>query len=359
MNFKIIHILYKASIGGTPRTVYNLIQEQLKNRYQVICIVLQRDGGFLQKYKSLLNENLFLFDINSFRGWVKLYQLLKRFDGNWIIHNHAKNLKLGLILKRLENKKVLTEHLLTDRVKEVNPHDYKKLRLFYFLYEKDYSYITSVSNAVKNALQDEFGINSDRIKVIFNAVEKIHLSKRNDNGSFIIGNATHFEKIKNIDLFISIAEKLINLEKSIKFILVGDGSQKQRFLNFIQEKKFDQNIVLYESQENLSTFFSQLRIGLITSFSESFSLFAAECLTRGIPVIASAVGGLLDVVKNDYCGYLIDSSNKEDFVEKILKLKHDKNIYHVFSENALQYAKKFSVEKIFCDYNNLYNLVKN
>jgi len=359
MKVKIIHLLYRATIGGTERTVFNLIREQLMNNYEVICVILQDGGGFVEKYKSLLQENLIALNINTFSGVFGLYKLLKTYDQNWIIHNHVRNLKLGLILKLVTNKKVLTEHILTNQFKEVNPSVYKKLKLFYFLYEKDYTYITSVSTAVKNSLVNNFGIDIEKVKVIFNGIESCQSSIADYNGSFTIGNATHFEKIKNIDLFIAIAERLIEKDKNFKFLLIGDGTHKSRIKNNIQSKKLDKNIILLEPQENLTQFFEQLNLGLITSFSETFSLFAAECLTRGIPVVASAVGGLKEVVEDSNCGYLVNIFDKQDFIEKILKLKNDKNLYRNFSHNARQRAEKFSIENIFYDYHTLYQQILN
>ena len=174
---------------------------------------------------------------------------------------------------------------------------------------------------MKKVLAYEFNIHQDKVKVIYNGIEENKSSKIKHDGSFHIGNATHFEKIKNIDLFISIAEKLIKIDKSFKFFLIGDGSQKGKIHKLVQVRNFDKNIILLNSQEDLMQFFSQLDLGLVTSFSESFSLFAAECLIRGIPVVATAVGGLKEVVKDNYCGYLIESFDKNDFVEKILQLK--------------------------------------
>ena len=254
---------------------------------------------------------------------------------------------------------LLNEHILTEKLKEINPNVYKKLKLFYSWYEKDYKFIISVSDAVKKVLVEELDIHSDKVKVIYNGIEDSKLSKINHKGSFHIGNATHFEKIKNIDLFIAIAEELIRIDKSFKFYLIGDGSQKLKINNYIKERDFERNIIMLNSQEDLTQFFNQLDLGLVTSFSETFSLFAAECLIRGIPVVATAVGGLKEVVKNNYCGYLIESFDKKDFVEKILKLKIESSTYQTFSNNSRQYAQKFMIKNIFPDYHKLYNHIIN
>jgi len=358
-NLKVIHLLYRATVGGTERTVYNLIKEQLNNNYDVYCIVLEKGGGFIDKYKSLLKENLISLNINTIQGILELYKFLNTFSQEWIIHNHVRNLKLGLILKLVKKNKILTEHILTEKFKEINSHVYKKLKLFYFLYSKDYAHITSVSGAVKQCLVKDFGIDSEKVRVIFNGVEKCQSPEINFNGSFVIGNATHFEKIKNIDLFISIAERLIKKDDNFKFLLVGDGSQKSRIKENIVAKRLEKNIVLLESQENLTPFFEQLNLGLVTSFSETFSLFAAECLTRGIPVVASAVGGLKEVVEDDKSGYLVDFFDENIFIKKILKLKNDTNIYRTFSKNAQKRAERFSIDTIFKDYHSLYKIIGN
>ena len=254
----------------------------------------------------------------------------------------------------MPNLKILTEHLLTDQLKQVYPENYRKLKLYYRLYEKDYTYITSVSQAVKDALTNNFSIDPNKIKVIFNGIQAGRFEKTNSNVFFNVGNATHFEKIKNLTLFLSIAEQLIQIDRSFRFLLIGDGTQKPGILSFVKEKKLHNNILVLEPQEDLTSFFNQLNLGLITSLSETFSLFAAECLLRGIPVVASAIGGLKEVVTDNQCGYLIDSFRKEDFIEKILKLKNDTATYQKFSEEALTYSTQFTIENVFQKYHQLY-----
>lgn len=284
----------------------------------------------------------------------KLYRFLKNKGQDWIIHNHVRNLKLGFILRNVSNPKLLTEHLLTQRLREISPKNYRKLKLYYRLYQRDYCYFTSVSRAVKQALVEDFGIDSNKIKVIFNGIQPSLPQKINSNGFFCIGNATHFEKIKNIDLFLSIADELIQIDRSFKFILIGDGSQKSKILSFVKERDLNENILVLEQQDELSSFFNQLDLGLITSFSESFSLFAAECLVRGIPVIASDIGGLKEVVTDNESGYLIKSFNKQEFIEKILKLKNDQYTYQDFSKKAQEQSPKFSIANIYQKYHQLY-----
>ena len=301
-----------------------------------------------------MDENLFVFRIDKFQDLIHLYKLLKSKRQDWIIHNHARNIKLGFILRLMPNLKILTEHLLTDQLKQVYPENYRKLKLYYRLYEKDYTYITSVSQAVKDALTNNFSIDPNKIKVIFNGIQAGRFEKTNSNVFFNVGNATHFEKIKNLTLFLSIAEQLIQIDRSFRFLLIGDGTQKPGILSFVKENKLHNNILVLEPQEDLTSFFNQLNLGLITSLSETFSLFAAECLLRGIPVVASAIGGLKEVVTDNQCGYLIDSFRKEDFIEKILKLKNDTATYQKFSEEALTYSTQFTIENVFQKYHQLY-----
>ena len=273
----------------------------------------------------------------------------------WIIHNHVRNIKLGLLLKPLRNPKILTEHMLTDKLKQIDPKNYKKLKLYYRLYENDYQYVTSVSRAVKDTLLTDFAIDPAKIKVIFNGLQLSAIKKNRSNGYFKIGNATHFEKIKNLDLFLAIAEEIVHRDESIQFLLIGDGTQKSSIVSFIRERNLTQNIFVLDQQEDLTLFFNQLNLGLITSYSETFSMFAAECLIRGIPVVASANGGLKEVVSDEKNGYLIDSLQTEDFIEKILKLKNERSTYQQFCDHALHSAEKFTIENTYQQYHRLYS----
>lgn len=352
---KVLHILYRATVGGTERTVYNLIKQQYAKGYDVSCLLLCSGGDFLPQFQALLNERLFQLEINTVKGIFSLFAFLKRLGKDCLIHNHVRNLKLGFCLKFVKNRKILTEHLLTDKLKNIDHASYRKLKSYYRLYARDYDAITGVSSAVKTALVDDFQLPEAKVFIIHNGLENGFLANTSDKSEFIVGNATHFEKIKNIDLFLAIAKSVVRKSPDVKFCLIGDGGQRESIKSFIRTRKLENNVLLLPASPDLTPFFANLQLGLITSHSETFSLFAAECLLRGIPVVASAVGGLTEVVEDKKCGYLIDNENIEKFVERILYLKNNKTAYNDFSQRARAYSQKFLIQNIAEEYEGVYS----
>jgi glycosyltransferase involved in cell wall biosynthesis len=76
------------------------------------------------------------------------------------------------------------------------------------------------------------------------------------------------------------------------------------------------------------------------SYGEGMPIVVLEAMLYGLPVVSRPVGGLPDLIENDRTGYLVDSLDAEAFVEPILTLIRNKDLYRNISQYNHQYALK-------------------
>jgi glycosyltransferase involved in cell wall biosynthesis len=94
---------------------------------------------------------------------------------------------------------------------------------------------------------------------------------------------------------------------------------------------------------------------LLPSLQESFGLAALEAMACGVPVIASRVGGLPEVIEDGVDGYLFELGNLDEAIEKSVKLLKDTQHYQQMSKRAVYTAtSKFSRVEIISQYEKLY-----
>lgn len=97
-----------------------------------------------------------------------------------------------------------------------------------------------------------------------------------------------------------------------------------------------------QPHERLSTFYRASDVCVVPSRSESFGLVALEAAACGIPVVASAVGGLTTLVEHQSTGFLIDGRDPERFARYVERLLVDADLRLCFGEAAASRARSYT-----------------
>ena len=92
----------------------------------------------------------------------------------------------------------------------------------------------------------------------------------------------------------------------------------------------------------LSTYYRAADVVLVPSRSESFGLVALEAAACGVPVVASAVGGLLSLVDDRRTGRLIEGRDPDDYARAIAEILDDRDLHRAMSAAAVERARRYT-----------------
>lgn len=160
-----------------------------------------------------------------------------------------------------------------------------------------------------------------------------------------IGNVANVREAKNIDLFLSLALKMIKKSEDIIFILAGKDNSKGKVKNFIKNNKLIDRLIILEDL-NYSEVFSiylGLDIFLFTSRYEGSPNVLCEAMSENLPIVASRIFATEELIENGKTGYLCDLENEDEFIKKLNLLLNDKIKYNYIRKNL----------KLFFDKSNL------
>jgi len=372
---KVLEIIGDSTLSGGSISLLTLIKGLDKRQFDITCICPPGPlAGMLKGVKDVVVEVIPMrskWDIEAIKKIRKIVAKLKTKTSDLIVHSHGVR---GGWLGRLaclgpkENapKIVYTEHLWTGEYKLNNPlaHIFQVFGLWLldFLTTKT----IAVSNAVADFLVKKGITRPDKLVVIHNGIEQRAKSKeqRNKGEETTIGFVGGLTRNKGVEYLIrAVAEIILNHKsKILNLVIVGEGEEKKKLKNLTKKLKLDKIVEFKGLVENPSVIYPTLDIYVQPSLSESFGIAALEAMSFGVPVIASNVGGLRELLalesdnitdkdlKKPYlltdCGILVPPKNVAALSAAILKLIKDKKLRLRLGDGAKRRAKQYPAEKM-------------
>ena len=191
--------------------------------------------------------------------------------------------------------------------------------------------LTAVSEFLKRETVRDFAVPEDRVEVIPNfidtslyrpGIEPCHRESLAPQGEKIVMHISNFRAVKRAEDVVSIFARLTAKEPSV-LVLVGDGPERPRVLLRADQLGVRDKILFLGKHTSVHELLSCADLFLLPSASESFGLVALEAMACGVPVVASNVGGLPEVIEHGTTGYMFDIGDIEGMAEAGLRIMGD------------------------------------
>ena len=221
--------------------------------------------------------------------------------------------------------------------------------------------VTAVSNSLREQTMQSFNLERD-IEVIYNFVDftrfkrtsKEHFKKAiAPNAEKIIVHTSNFRKVKRVGDVIRVFHKVQQTIPS-RLLLIGDGPERSNIEKVCRELQVCDKVTFLGKQEAIEEILSVCDLFILPSEAESFGLSALEAMACEVPVIASNVGGLPEVVIHNKTGFLSEVGDINTMSEYAIELLQDENNLNTFRKNSLLQAHQFDLQNILKKYMEVY-----
>ncbi|MDM1376773.1 glycosyltransferase [Myroides marinus] len=146
------------------------------------------------------------------------------------------------------------------------------------------------------------------------------------------------------------------LDKNIKFLIIGDGAYKKEMELNLKSKVESENVVFLGHREDVMNILPFCDIFVLPTLHETLSIALLEASVCGLPLIASNVGGIPEIIEDNINGFLVPPSSSQSIVDSILVLSEDKELRKSMGEKAQQKVEtEFSESKIINQVDDLYS----
>lgn len=227
--------------------------------------------------------------------------------------------------------------------------------------------VTAVSGYLANETRSTFDV-SMPIDVIYNSVDPERFSPgtkkccRNHfapNGEKLLIHVSNFRPVKNIPAVVE-TFSMVRKEIPARLLMVGEGPELPGARKLARQLGVEKDVLFLGNQESVSEIVACCDLFLLPSTYESFGLAALEAMSCGVPVVATEIGGLSEVVTSGEDGWLCCAGDCKCMAGYALETLTNEERQRKMGEAARQKAlEKFSPDRIVAQYEEIYARVGN
>lgn len=354
---KIYLLAQQLNAGGVEKCICLLANAFIKQGYKVSIVSLLTSSKILELDTSVEVKFLTRFKSDRDRNNSLIYKLFRKLFTFSKLKKEIKKINNAIIISsRNEYTKILSKYGNSSQIKIGHLHSDHKFNqslLDDFKYKySNIDYFVHLTQLVCDEITDVMKPYNKFTKNIFipNFVSEYVCNDEISRKNFVI-SVGRFSKEKGFDRLLEIWSKVIEKEKGWKLLLIGDGPQKDNYMNIIKEKNMSDYIEMPGFIDNLEAIklMNLSKIYALPSYEESFSLTCVEAMQNKLPVVSFDIRtGPKMLVKNEENGFLVENGNIDLFVEKLLYLMKNEDIRILYGKNGYIYSEQF-VEKSVID----------
>ena len=311
----ILHINSELSWRGGEQQLAYLIQE-MEALEKITLFVMGRSGSKLQAWCE--ERGVHFVDaplkggVDFVTGFkIKKFCKLNKID---IIHAHTSHAHSAMLYAGLMGCKV---SMVLHRRVSFPVKDRWLARVKYR--SKMISAIICVSRDVKQVLEQTLpddqrlvliydSINAARFKTV-NYQSSFHERYKLPVSKFIVANTSAISHEKDYMTFVDAAEVILSSDLDVVFLIVGEGPERSSVEEYVKKKNLSKSIFFLGFVDDVSDVFKHVSLLLMTSKKEGLGSAILEAFYHRVPVVATSVGGIPEIVKHEETGMLASAAN--------------------------------------------------
>jgi glycosyltransferase involved in cell wall biosynthesis len=364
---RVLHIINSLDIGGNERFLLQLLERLPRDTFsQEVCVPNRGKDATrdLEAACRKLNTPIKVLRVGG--NWDVsvlprlVYVILKgRFD---VVHTH---LIYSQVYGRLAATLAGTRCIVSS---EQNVYDFKA-RLPFSWVERRLSRwterIIACSKKVREHLIKKVGVNPLRVVVVPNGVDtdvffpirkrtRLYRSVENvrkelgiEEGDAVIGTVGHMTRQKGYDVLIAAMPQILRKHPGAKFVFVGRGLLREKLEKQARELGVAQRICFAGIRRDVPAVLNCFDVFVLASLWEGFGTAIIEAMACGVPVVASRVGGIPEIIEDGVSGVLVAPGRGGLVAEAVIRLlDKPRKTRELARRGRTSATERFSVEKM-------------
>ncbi len=305
---RVAHVVLSLDTGGLERFVCNLAACEPMRDLPPLVICLDRRGNLAEVVEAAGGTVLLLERGDGFNPQVifRLARILRE-AGVTAVHSHSLDAMLyagfAALLAGIPNR-IHTQH--NTQLRSYTVKDRMKFRLAAWAC----STVAAVSGETAREVEAH-GANPRKVRVIPNGIDADHFGKGLvvRSGGRRIGCVARLSPEKGIDRLISAFAAVVRRMPDARLTIVGEGEERPALEARVRELGLGESVEFLGFQDDVAAALGTFDLFVLPSLTEGIPLALLEAMAAGLPVIATRVGGVPEVIEDGTSGVLVEAGN--------------------------------------------------
>ena len=363
---RILHVNTHMNIGGIGQYIVSLAKALKRKRVE--CFVAS-SGGELEaelirmdiRHIHLDMDTKFEFGPKVFHSGHELIRIIKdkRID---LIHAHT---RVSQVASYIASRRAGIPYVATC-------HGYFNAKLSRRLFDTWGEKVVAISEAVRAHLEKDFNVDPRRIEVIYNGIDlgrfsniysadQIARAKRSlgIHRGDLVGTMGRLSSVKGQKFLIEAMKEIVSKSKDTRCLIIGGGREEAALKDLAKSLGLENRVIFTgAAYMDIPLYLACMDIFVLPSIEEGLGLALLEAMSLGIPCVASATGGIRDIVNDGVNGILTPVGDSLSIANAVLKILNDKSLAKNMSKSSMNFVKgRFSIEAMADNMMDLYERV--
>lgn len=351
----IAHVIYALSTGGLENGLVNIINRTPPERYRHVIICITGADDFAQRItaKNVQIIQLHKREGHDLRFYWRLWRVFRKLRPDIIHSRNLAALETQLLgLTSFGVRRVHGEH--GREVNDLDGRNWKYLNFRKFMRAFIHRYI-AVSQDLEQWLINTVGVPEGKVCQIYNGVDHQRFSPANVkqlavfpahwqglDDILVVGTVGRLTPVKDQQLLLQAVAVLRDshpkLYDRVRIIIVGGGPLKPELDQLLIELGLETTSWLPGDRDDVPALLAAMDVFVLPSLAEGVSNTVLEAMASGLPIVATAVGGNVELVEEGVNGSLFPSGNVAAFSEALVVLLENRAQREQMAANARQLA---------------------
>ncbi|MFO0780554.1 MAG: glycosyltransferase family 4 protein [Candidatus Gracilibacteria bacterium] len=167
-----------------------------------------------------------------------------------------------------------------------------------------------------------------------------------ENTDTIILTVAALHPRKGLQYLIRGMKEVIENKNDVKLVIVGEGPEEEDLKKLIKKLKLENHIRLVGKQESIPKILKSSDLFVLPSVKEAFGLVLLEAMAAQLPIVATNVGGIPEIVEDRKSGFLVEPGSAEALAKTIIMLLKNKPLREKIAFLGHHQVKRFGIESM-------------